>query len=149
MAENSTSLNEKQIIASLEDLFKNAPHLPKNIREIIVKIVPWLALIFGILVILGGLTAVGISPIAAIGGFEGSAFTLVVGVLSLVVGVLMLMAFPKLQKHQYAGWRLLFWVEVLSLVSNLLTLNMSSILVSIIWILIGFYFLFEIKSYYK
>ena len=33
----------------LVDVFAKAPHLPQNIRDILITLVPWLALIFGIL----------------------------------------------------------------------------------------------------
>lgn len=149
MAEKSSSLNENQVISSLEDFYKKAPHLPANIREVLVKIVPWIAVIFGVLTVLGGLALVGVSPVAMFGGVGNSVFALVSGVIAIVSGVLMVIAFPKLQKHQYAGWRLLFWVEVLNIVSSLLALSVSAVIGAIIGALIGFYLLFEIRSYYK
>jgi hypothetical protein len=149
MAEKNNSFNEGQIVDSMGDFFKKAPHLPANVREILVKIAPWIALVFGILGVIAGLGAVGISPVAAIGGVGNSVFLIVSGVLTIVSSVLMLMAFPKLQKHQYGGWRLLFWSEIVSVVASLLGITAASILGAVIGALIGFYILFEIRSYYK
>lgn len=42
----------------LVDVFAKAPHLPQNIRDILITIAPWLALIFGILGIIS-LLAIG------------------------------------------------------------------------------------------
>lgn len=33
----------------LVDVFAKVPHLPQNIRDILITLAPWLALIFGIL----------------------------------------------------------------------------------------------------
>lgn len=147
MAESS--FNEKQIVSSMEDFFKKFPQLPANIREVLVQIAPWIALIFGILGVVAGLGAIGVSPVAVMGGVGNSMFLLVSGVLTIVSSVLMLMAFPKLQKHQYAGWRFLFWSEVVSVVASLLGITAASIIGAVIGALIGFYLLFQIKSYYK
>lgn len=151
MAEKSTSMNEKELIRSMENFFIKAPHLPANIREVLVKIAPWIALIFGILGVIAGLGLVGVSPVAVLGGVGNSFLLVISGILTIISSVLMLMAFPKLQSHQYAGWRFLFWSEVVSFISSLLGIadNPGSIVGAIIGALIGFYILFEIKSYYK
>lgn len=137
------------LIATLEDLYKSAPSLPVNIREVLVKITPWIALIFGVLGVLGGLTAVGFSPLGVFAGIGSSVTLLLSGILTIVASVLMLMAFPKLQKHLYAGWTLLFWSEVVSFVSSVLSLSVGSVIQALIGAAIGFYLLFQIKSYYK
>ncbi|MBI2033307.1 MAG: hypothetical protein HYT10_02470 [Candidatus Levybacteria bacterium] len=136
----------KDLIATVEDIYAKAPALPANIREIIVKITPWLALIFGILGIIGGLGAVGLSPLAGFAGVQVGMSVLVSGVLTIIYSILLLMAFPKVQKNQLAGWNLLFWSEVVSIVSSLVLVNIIS---AIVGALIGFYILFQIKSYYK
>lgn len=143
MADNKLQANG--VIKQLDDVFAKAPHLPANIREILVSIAPWIALIFGILGLLAGLAAVGISPVALLGGVQSSTFILFVGILTIVSSVLMLLAFPKLQQRAYQGWMFLFWAEVASAVSALLDFNIGSLL----GILLGFYILFEIKGYYK
>lgn len=143
MAEKKNQLHE--FIPWMEDVFKKAPHLPKNIREVLVTITPWLALIFGILGILGGIGAVGVSPIALFGGVYASAFVLFSGILALAASVLLLMAFSSLLKRQVKGWTLLFFAEVISAVASLLSLSVGAV----IGVLIGFYLLFEIKGQYK
>jgi hypothetical protein len=143
MAENEKKATD--LIAALEKFYKQVPNLPVNIREILVKIAPWLALIFGILGVIVGLGALGLSPVALLGGLEASVMVLATGAISIVASVLMLMAYPKLMKKQYKGWELLFWSEVVSVVSAVLTISIGSIL----GVLIGFYLLFQIKSYYK
>lgn len=135
----------KDLINKLDELFGKLPKLPKSVTDILVTIAPWLALVFGILGVIGGLSSVGLSPVALFGGISNSVTVLVAGVLAIISSVLMLMAFPKLRKRVYKGWELLFWSEVVSTVSVVLSLTAATVL----FILIGFYLLFQIKSYYK
>jgi hypothetical protein len=143
MAENQLKAND--LIASLEKFFKQLPALPDNVRGALVNLAPWLALIFGILGVVVGLGALGLSPLALLGGIDASFLVLISGVVSIVASVLMLMAYPKLVKRQYKGWELLFWSEVVSTVSAVLSLSLGSVL----GVLIGFYLLFQIKNLYK
>src|SRR5438094_709668 len=98
--------NQKQgadLVKTFEDFFKQAPKLPSNACEVLVKFAPWLALIFGILGIIVGLGAVGVSPLALFAGLHASFVVLLTGAVSIVASVLMLMAYPKLVKRQYKG----------------------------------------------
>lgn len=136
----------KDLVVTLEDFFKKAPQLPTSARDVLVAITPWIALIFGILGVIAGLGLVGVSPLGLFGGVNVAVGALASGVLAILSSVLMLMAFPKLQKHVYGGWMLLFWSEVVNIVANLVTFNLVGALIGG---LIGFYLLFQIKSYYK
>jgi hypothetical protein len=144
MAEEHKKQGE-DLIKWMEDLFKKAPHLPANFREVLVKIAPYLALLFGILGVVAGLGVLGMSPVALFGGIQTSVFVMITGVLTIVSSVLLLMAYPKLLKHQHKGWTYLFWSEAVNAVAALMTLSLGSVVV----ILIGFYILFEIKNHYK
>src|SRR3990167_6912047 len=108
------------VVGMMENFFKKAPNLPENIREVLVKIAPILSLVFGILGIIGGLAAVGLSPVAVFGGLNAGAFVLVSGLLALVSSVLLLVAYPALNKRLSKGWTFLFWSEVISFISVLL-----------------------------
>lgn len=143
MAENQSKATD--LVLTLDKWFKQVPSLPDSVREVLVKITPWLALIFGIIGVIVGLGALGLSPLALLGGLDASFVVLLTGVVSIVSSVLMLMAYPKLMKRQYKGWELLFWAEAVNVVSAVLTLSVGSVL----GVLIGFYLLFQIKSYYK
>lgn len=139
-------MDEKKLIQTLEEFFSKAPHLPAKWREVLVKIAPWLVLIFGILGVLGGLAALGVSPVATFGGVNYGTKLLIAGVFTLVSSVLMLMAFPGLKARKYQGWRLFFWSEVVSVVASIISLDLVG---AVLGFLIGFYILFEIKSHYK
>lgn len=145
------NLNVDQWVKTLEEWFAKLPPLPKGATDVIVKIAPWLALIFGVLGVLGSLAATGIlavlSPFLVLGGGLGVATGGVIGaILALVSSVLMLMAFPGLRDRKIAGWKYSFWSEAISVVSSVVALNLVG---AVVGALIGFYILFAIKSYYR
>lgn len=134
----------------MEEWFMKLPPLPKGGKDAIVQITPWIALIFGVLGVLGGLAGFGVlaalSPfIAMSNGFSGAAGSLVGAAFGLVASAILLAAFPGTNKRKMQGWTLLFWSEALSTLAAVLSLSLTGVLVS----LIGFYLLFQIKSYYK
>lgn len=144
-------MNADEWIKTLEEWFAKLPPLPKGVQEFLVAVAPWVALIFGVLGVLFSLAATGIlavlSPLVALGGGLGAATGNVVGaVLSLAASGLLLAAFPGLKDHQVAGWKMTFWSQAVSVLGSLVALNLVGAAVSA---LIGFYLLFQIKSYYK
>jgi len=135
----------KNLIGALEQFFAKLPKLPGSVSEVLVGIAPWLALVFGILGIIAGFSALGLSPLAIFAGVSASFMVLTSGVAAIISSVLLLMAFSKLKKRAYRGWELLFWSEVVSAASAVLSITIGSVL----GVLIGFYLLFQIKRYYK
>ena len=137
--------------AMLEEWFGKLPNLPKGGRDFIVMVTPWLTLIGGILAILGGITVFGLSavfsPLMVLGGGMGVAsHSFLSGIILLVAGVIMLLAFPGLRAKKMKGWNLLFWSILVWLVSSLVEFDIVG---GIIWTLVDLYFLYQIKSYYK
>lgn len=133
-------------------LVQKAPYtLPDNVKEIIVKYGPYaslIVLIFSLhtLFTLLGLNAV-LSPFA---GYINHSFSYTIyNWFSVITMVISAIALPGLFKRSLKSWRLMFYVSLLQLVPAILTLNLSSLIVSLITITISFYFLFQIKSYYK
>lgn len=145
-------------ISKLEDVFKNAPHLPKSWVKFLVKIVPWLALLGGIANILGGLSTLsyarrGGAMFELIAGFANihPAYFVISGLLSIAAGGLVLMAFSRLREKLLTGWVLLFWSSILGIGQSLLSLFFAygSVIGMAIGVLISWYLLFEIKPSYK
>ncbi|MEK7551211.1 MAG: hypothetical protein AAB532_01290 [Patescibacteria group bacterium] len=144
----------KQMTKVLDDSYAKLPALPKGATDFIVNIAPWLSLIFGVLSILVGVSAFGflavLSPFAAVSGVGAYAITgLLSSIVLLVEGVIMVVAFPALRKRAQRGWTLLLWSLVLSVVSSVLTLNVFGVVQSVVGALIGYYFLYQMRSYYK
>lgn len=136
---------------TMEQWFDKAPSLPKQWREVLVTIAPWFALVFGILGVLVGLGGLGVlsvlSPMMLVGnGVNATAWSFASVVVSLVSSVLMLIAFPGLQARKMQGWTWLFWSEWAAFASSLLA---WSLLGGVIGAVIGFYLLYQMKSFYK
>lgn len=147
MATRSNSVN--QWIDTVGDYYKKLPELPKGGRDMVVTIVPWLSIVFGVLGIIGSLVALGLfsslAPFALLGGVQSVNQGIVLILLGLVSSVLMVLAFPGTRAHKEKGWKLLYYSEVVSLISNVVTLS----IVGVAFTLIGFYFLYQIRSYYR
>jgi len=140
------NLDITKFIATLEEWFKKGPVLSPKFKALVVKYIPIIVLIFGVLSIITGVTSLGLSPLALIGGARSSGILLIGGLGLIISGVMMFMAYPKLKLGKIGGWNLLFWSTIVSMVATLLT---GDILNGIISVVIGLYFLFQIKSSYK
>ncbi|MDP3987859.1 MAG: hypothetical protein Q8P80_01805 [Candidatus Levybacteria bacterium] len=138
-----------KIIKPLGDLYKNAPNLPKGVREFIVVVSPWFALVFGALGVLGTLSVLGIftffSAPVMMGGVNAAAGLSLVLIFGLIESAVMLVAVPSLMSRKEMGWKLLFLSEALGVVSTLLTVALGGLIGAVI----GFYVLYQIKSSYK
>ncbi len=133
-------------------LVKKAPALPKNVKEILVKFSPWIALLMvvislpAILALLGLGAALYSVPYGAYGMMQaGGGFS--IAILFLIATMaLQALAVPGLMKRKMAGWNFLYygvWVNAIYSILN------GQIIGMIIGTLIGLYFLFQVKSYYK
>lgn len=135
-------------MAQVETWFLKLPALPKGGRETLVSITPWIALIFGVLGVVFGLIAlVGstvVTPLLFLGGgHPGGA--LLFSLLGLVSSALLLAAYPGTKAHKMQGWNMLFWSEVVGLVSAVISISITGVIIS----LFMFYLLYQIKAYYK
>jgi hypothetical protein len=145
--------NTNNLVDTLAEWFDKLPTLPANAREILVKIAPWIALIFGLLGVLGALGGLGLltvfAPLSVLGGGPGMAIYgtgFVATILWAISSVLLLLAFPGTKAKRQSGWNLLFWSEVVNLIGSLAALNIVG---GIVGAVIGFYLLFQIRSFYK
>jgi uncharacterized membrane protein HdeD (DUF308 family) len=144
----------KKLTKFLDVYYVKLPALPKGATDFIVSIAPWLALVFGVLAILSGVAAFGflsvLSPFAAVAGAGQYAFTGLLAAAVLVAqGVVELLAFPSLKSRKAMGWSLMFLSLLLSVVSSIFYLSVFGVVQSLIGVLIGYYFLYQVKSYYK
>lgn len=143
-----------QLAKALDGYYVKLPVLPKGVNEFLVSVAPWLALVFGVLSIVSGLGAFGIltafAPVAVVAGAGQYAFTgVITAVVLLAQGGIQLLAFPSLKVRKVKGWNLLYYCLLLSLLSAVVGLNVSGLAGAVVGFLIGYYFLYQIKSYYK
>lgn len=154
---------------SLEKVFKDLPQLPDSSKEGLAKVWPWLALIGGILQLFAAIalwnlanwadrvTDVANSLSVYYAGYAAgpSSFDktiIYLGIAMLAVdAVILLMAFPKLQKRLRSGWDLLFLASLINLgygVIQIFTFNrgVGSFVGSLIGSAIAFYLLFQVRE---
>lgn len=147
-----TNKEAMDFILKIEEPFKSLPHLPKGVVEFIVKITPYLALlgaILGLVAVFPLLMAGGAVSILSLSGTL-LVWTLVTVVVTLANSVIMFMAYTPLKNKEMKGWMLLFWSEVISVVSSLFGLfaGQTNIVGTLIGVVIGLYILFEMKPFY-
>lgn len=146
----------KGLIGQLEALLdeymvQKAPfQLPLGLKEFLVKVAPYLIIIFAVMALPFILGAIGLStvltPFAMMGGY-GWGLGMIIAVATAVITIILeVMAVPGLFKRARAGWRLVFYASIVNVVGNLLAMN---ILGAIFAALIGWYVLFQIKEFYK
>lgn len=143
--------------AWLAPIFANFPHLPQGGRQFVATVAPWLALIFGILGVLGAaMAAMAMTvavPVAVIGGVmrgaQWSAFMLINLALGCISAVLNILAFSPMRHHKKTGWNFLFYAVTISAISSIIaTLFTYGGLWGLLWSVVGYWLLFEIRGMY-
>ncbi len=139
-----------------EYLVEKVPfQLPKNVKEIIVKFAPYLAIIGVVMGIPGVLALLGagtiLAPLGLVGGMMTGRPFLGFGYIVSVVflGVMILLeglAIPGLFSRSKKGWTYLYWSALVGVLQNIISFNVGGL---VIGGLISMYFLFQVKEYYK
>ncbi len=131
-----------------EYLVKKAPILPKNIKDLLIQLAPFfaiLAVVLGLPAILAvfGLGAL-ITPFAWVAGARTGMYWLIWGV-GLVQIILAGMSIKPLFARAGHGWRLMYYSQLLSIVSSLGHYNVGNLLITVL----SLYLLYQVKSSYK
>jgi hypothetical protein len=139
------------LIGSLDKFFIKLPHLPKNIRVLINKIIPFLILIFGIIGLIASILT-GFFLILAIISLDWVVIPEIIGSFALVLldTLFLLKAFKPLRSGNAVGWIYLFWAETLEIVNFIIRVvnKETNVFLGIGVILLSFYLLFEIGQFY-
>ncbi len=158
----------KVIETKLDELLvKKAPYqLPENFKKSLAKVLPWLALLGGVLSLLsawgvyealswaGSLMSMTneLGAYGYYGGYSAAYGPMLWLSVALLVAeaVLFFMAFSPLKAYKKRGWDMLFWLSLINVVytvfSLIVTPNVMQFLVSIIGSVIGLYLLFQVRS---
>jgi len=138
-----------------EYLVKKAPSLPKEWKEIVVKLAPYLTIFSVIFGVFGFLALLGLGAFMAPLGFIGGMMTgrpfLGIGYIvnALFLGVMILfegLAIPGLFSRSKKAWTFLYWSALVFVIQNALGFNVGEL---VIGGLLSLYFLFQVKEYYK
>ncbi len=150
------SQSSKSLFPQLEDvldlyLVKKAPfQLPENIKELIVKYGPYITLVLMLLalpviVVALGVSSVLLPAVGVVARINTGIMATVCLLFAIASLVLEAIALPGLFKRSKAGWNFVFYAVLVSTVSYLLHLDV----LSLVFTVVTFYFLFQIRSYYK
>lgn len=143
---------------ALEGFFlKSLPSFPPNAKDVIVQILPWLALIGGIFGLIGILAALGITAATSI--FVATGTYMVAGLLTLganaISSILDLMAFSPLRAMQRKGWNFLYYSVLinaaLNVVSSILNFpaGIFGLVFTVIFAGVEFWILFQVRERYN
>jgi len=140
------------LIAGLEPYFTTkAPfQLPEGGRVWIAEYSWIISLVLGLLslpAVLGLLALAGI--VGSVGASVGVVMPLLwVSMLALIIQIgFLFWAVPGLRVQSYSkGWKIVFYSELFSAAYAILSLSIGSIVGAAIGLLIGFFFLFQVKS---
>ena len=131
-----------------EYLVKKAPVLPKNGKDILVKLAPYFAILgvlFGIPAILAvfGLGAV-MTPFVWLAGSR-TGFFWVWWIVLMGQVALEAMAIKPLFARKMMGWNYMFYAQLLSVLVSIEHLNLGTVLFTVL----SFYLLYQVKASYK
>lgn len=125
--------------------------LPKGLVDFMVRFAPVAALILGILAAFGSLAVFGVSsilsPFVIVGGGVSALGTAFMSAIFLgITAVMYFMAYPALKARKLSGWTLLFYIQTLYIISDLVNVRIASAVLSA---LVGYYLLFQMRARYK
>lgn len=132
----------------LDALYSKLPNLGRELRDFIVKILPILILIAGVLVTFASIVDILGTPFISVFTGPGQGFIfqrlMIVNVLGIIGGIFMIASFRGLRKKSKKGWRLVFWSQIIWVISALISFSPSFILG-----LLVLYPLFQVRDSYK
>lgn len=140
-----------KIQETLEKWFKSLPPLPADFVNSIYKVTPILSLIFGVLGVVLSLISLSVfsttaSVMSATNGAPFIGFAIIVSTLGwLAASVMMLLAYTPLKAGKISGWNMLFWSQMVSMVTAFVGISLGTILMASV----GFYILFQLKPKFK
>ena len=141
----------KQLEKVLMSLFGSLPNLPMNVREILVKLAPYFAIIGFVLSLPAILVMLGLgalaSPILALGGnwasVGGSAFAVIFAIIN---AILLGLSISGLFARHMEGWRYSYYNALAGGVYAILRYDLGGL---IIGTGISLYILFQIRGSYR
>jgi len=129
-------------------LVKKAPfQIPDNIRELIVKFGPWITVVLLVLSLPALLFILGLGTALIPFGGVGYATGFGLGAILLIIQLgLEALSLPGLFARKMSGWNLMFYAQVVGVLSSLMY---GAIVSALIGGLIGFYIMFQVRGLYK
>lgn len=127
------------------------PALSVKMKETVVKLYPWIMMIFGVLGLLAWLSSIkyffgfyGLFPHFYIHGFF-DIFMLVYYVIAPIVQVMAIYGGYLMMSRQYKGWRIALYALLIGFISHILYFSFFGVAVDVLFA----YLLFQIKDYFQ
>jgi len=158
----------KKLQKELEKIFKQLPQLPDSSKETLVRVWPWIALVFGVIQIVAtwalikllntaeSILLIGNSFLGSRAGMSAfDKFTIYLGIIFLVVdAIILLLAYPELKKRSRKGWELIFLGSIINVVYSVISIfiisrGFSTFVFSLLGSAVGFYLLFQVRTKYS
>ncbi len=141
-----------KLIKEIDKYVKKTPPLPENIKELVVQLAPWLAVISVVFLLPALFTFFGIGTYFGYYGFRGYGvvhwgmrYTIMI-VFFIANLVLRGLSISGLFDRSIKGWNYLFYSILLYFVYSIFNFDIVG---GIITTLISLYLAFQVKSYYK
>ena len=136
------------ILNFLDSIYSKLPEFSTEIKQFIVRVLPFIAVVAGIVITFSSVVdLIGtpfLSAVSTTGGATIFQRLMIVNILGLIEGIILIVSFYGLRKKQRIGWRLVFWSQVVFILSALLSFSPSFILGFLF-----FYPLFQIRHSYR
>lgn len=128
---------------------EKAPKLSEKGKGWIVKILPWLTLILGLVALPAILAGLGlgaiVTPFLILGGGTKHLGWSFLFLISAIQTIMELVAVPGLFKKSKKGWQLLYWANLLGLASSVLSFSGMGLVITAV----SLYLLYQIKNNYR
>ncbi len=126
----------------IEFLFSKLPGLPADVKSIFISYGPYIVGVAALLTLVN----VGLAFIeGAAPGSLGLYNYYLSQLSSLIFGLALLSSFRPLQQNKIAGWRSLFFLNSLYLLLSITIFGIDNLIL----IVLAYYLLFQVKSYYS
>ncbi len=136
--------NALPLEAELEPIFtKQLPAFPENIKDLLVKIAPFLAIIGVAMGVLG----VGISALFSPFMWFAGSIIYGIGMIFLIIMIILEgLAIPGLFAQKKDGWKYMYYAQFVSVIYSLC---MGSWFSGLLGAFLGFWILFQVKEKYS
>lgn len=123
--------------------------IPASTKEAIVKYVPWINLVFMVLLLPVVLAVLGLgalfTPISFLGGIGGGFAYILTLVFTIAILVLRALALPGLFNRKRSGWVFSYYGDLINIILNILSFSIIGLLFDVVFLFV----LFQVRSYYK
>lgn len=145
-----------KVVFRLDRFFLRTPHLPKQLMEFLVNILPSLFSILGILhALIGALVIINsaqwFAPLSNTPPFIHPFYLTVTGMLAMANGLFMLMTYSDIKQKTLRGWQSLFIINTISILQSFFSLAYSpqTFMSAVVYLFVTLYLTFEFRPYLK